>query len=201
MKKVFLCIVCVGLIFEISAQEMQSTPKQEVYVGLGLLNDNQMMAMISDIVSTVITLGYLVEPGTYRPFTPFLGYRFWFTERFSLGAAFAYDVNSVKVYNSNTPDQKREVNRKYMTFAVEPAFNYVSKSAFKLYGYLGLGVTIIHFENAVFNDGSEAELTRLPFFNAHFTPIGMRFGKEFGGFLEFGYGYKGILNAGVSFRF
>jgi len=201
MKKVFLCFVCAGLILRIFAQDVQNMPKQEICVGLGLLNDNQMGSMFADVISTVITLGYLVEPGTYHAFTPFLSYRYCFTERFSLGGTFAFDVNSVKVFNSATPDQKREINRYFMTFAMEPKFNYVSKPAFQLYGYLGLGATIVTFADATFDDGSKAEITRLPYFNVHFTPIGMRFGKEVGGFLEFGYGYKGILNAGVSFRF
>ena len=205
MKKLFLSLLCVGLILEITAQELenvqQSMPKHEIYTGLGLLNDNQMVAMLADVISTVVTLGYLVEPGTYHAFTPFIGYRYWFTKRFSLGGIFAFDVNSVKVYNSADPKQKREVNRYYMTFAVEPKFNYISKPAFQLYGYLGLGATIVTFANANFDDGSQAEISRVPYFNVHVTPIGARFGKEFGGFVELGYGYKGIINAGVSYRF
>jgi len=205
MKKVFLCLVCVGLICGISAQELEraqlSIPKQEVYTGLGLLNDNQMAAMLSDVIFTVLTLGYLVEPGTYHAFTPFLGYRYCFKKRFSLGGIFAFDYNSVKLYNSAEPDQKREVKRYYMTFAVEPKFNYMYRPAFQLYGYLGLGLTIITFGNVSFDDGSNAEISRVPYINAHLTPIGMRFGKEFGGFVEFGYGYKGIVNAGVNYRF
>jgi len=205
MKRLFLCLVFVGMIFDISAQELQDTqvsvPKHEVYAGLGLLNDNQMIAMVSDVIVTVLTLGYAIEPGSYQALTPFLGYRHWFTKRFSLGGIFAFDVNSVKVYNSADPKQKREVNRYYMTFAVEPKFNYISKPAFQLYGYLGLGATIVTFANANFDDGSQAEISRVPYFNVHVTPIGARFGKEFGGFVELGYGYKGIINAGVSYRF
>ena len=206
MRTVFLCcLVCVGMNLDISAQEMQneqmSMPKHEVYAGLGLLNDNQLGSMFADIVSTVITLGYLVEPGEYRAFTPFVGYRYCFTKRFSFGGVFAYDVNSVKVYNKATPDQKREVNRYFMTFAVEPKFNYVSKPAFQFYGYFGLGATIVTFGNAVFDDGSKAEITRVPYMNMHVTPIGIKFGEEFGGFFELGYGYKGFLNAGINFRF
>ena len=100
MKKVFLCLVCVGLILKISVQELQHTqvsmPKHEVYAGLGLLNDNQVIAMVADIIGTIFTGGYLVQPHEYQAFTPSVGYRYWFTKRFSLGAIFAYDVNSVK---------------------------------------------------------------------------------------------------------
>ena len=199
MKKVLFCLVFVGMFHNISAQEMQ---KNEVYAGLGLLNDNQMIAMLADVVGTIFTGGYLVQPGTYRAYTPFIGFRYGFTNRFSLGGIFAFDVNSVKVFNGDSPDkQMREINRYYMTYAIEPKFNYIAKPAFQLYGYLGFGATVVTFGKAIFDNGSEAEISRVPYFNMHVTPLGVRFGKEFGGFVEFGYGYKGILNGGLSYRF
>jgi len=205
MRKVFLCLAFVGMFYHISAQEVEETqismPKHEVYGGFGLLNDNQVGAMLADVISAVVTLGYLVEPGSYKAFTPFVGYRYCFTNRFSLGGAFAYDVNSVKVFNEADRNNKREVNRHYMTFALEPKFNYVSKPSFQLYGYLGLGVTVVGFADATFDNGSKVKMSRVPFLNVHVTPLGVRFGNEFGGFVELGYGYKGILDAGISYRF
>ena len=205
MKRTLLCLACAGIILHISAQEVQESqifmPKHEVYAGFGLLNDNQILAMATDIFSTIVTLGYLVQPGSYKAFTPFAGYRYWFTKRFVLGGTFAYDVNSVKVYNADHRDQMREINRYYMTFAVEPTFNYVCQPSWQLYGSFGLGLTIVHFADAVFDDGRKANVSRVPYVNVHATPVGVRFGKEFGGFVEIGYGYKGILNAGINYRF
>ena len=209
MRKVFLCIVCVGMILDISAQDLQTTPmsmpKHEIYAGLGLLNDNQLVALTADIIGTIFTGGYLVQPGSYHAFTPFAGYRYWFTKRFGLGGIFAFDVNSVKVYNGTDLNDHtvlmREVNRYYMTFAVEPIFNYMYRPSCQLYGYFGLGGTIVTFGNVIFDDGSNANISRVPYVNVHITPIGVRFGNEFGGFVEIGYGYKGILNAGISYRF
>jgi len=216
MKKIFLSLVCVGMIFSVSAQEVQqaqvSIPKHEVYGGLGLFNDNQMIAMVGDIIGTIFTLGYLVEPHEYNMLTPFVGYRYNFTKRFSLGGMLAFDSNSVKVAKDMNEDgklsenemlDKQIVKRHYLTFAVEPKFNYVAKPAFQLYGYLGLGATIINFGSVkTFTNGDQPKAnSSIPHFNAHFTPIGMRFGKDIGGFLEFGYGYKGIFNAGVSYCF
>ena len=218
MKKVLLSLVCCAgiMIFNVSAQEVQnapaSVPKQEVYAGFGLLNDNQMIAMIGDVIGTIFTLHYLVEPNEYKAFTPFVGYRYNFTKRFSLGGMFAFDSNSVKVAkdmnnNGNLDENellnKQIVKRRYITLAIEPKFNYVAKPSFQLYGYFGLGITIINFGSiSKFANGEQPEMDkRLPHVNAHFTPIGARFGKEFGGFVELGYGYKGILNAGLSYCF
>ena len=209
MKKVLLCLASIGMILNISAQESpkaeMSFPKHEIYAGLGMLNDNQMIAMLSDIVGAVVTVGYLVRPDSYRVYTPFFGYRCQFAKHFSLGAIVAFDANSVKVYNgTNISDpavSMRKVNRRYMTFAVEPTFNYMCRPSLQLYGYVGLGGTVVSFSNTKFDDGTSTNVSRLPFINAHITPIGIRFGKALGGFAEFGYGYKGILNVGISCRF
>ena len=209
MKKVLLCLVGAGMMINISAQEIQAptSQKHEVYAGFGLLNDNQMIALIGDAIKTAFTLGYLVEPGEYKALTPFVGYRYNFTNRFSLGGMFAYDVNSVYVAKETADGKldtkdKREVKRRYMTYAIEPKFNYIAKPAFQLYGYFGLGVTVINFASVKFNNGDEPKVeSRVPVINGHLTPVGARFGKKFGGFVEIGYGYKGILNAGFSYLF
>ena len=218
MKRLVLCLVFFALILNISAQEAAieevSVPKQEVYLGLGLLNDNQLVAMIGDALSSIFTLGYLVEPDEYKAFTPFIGYRYNLTKRFSMGGLFAYDVNSVKVAKDLNEDgqldknemmNKQKVKRHYFTFTVEPKLNYVAKPAFQLYGYWGMGVTVIKYANATFTTAGGSETPevrrRLPYFNMQITPVGMRFGKNAGGFWEFGYGYKGIINAGFSYKF
>jgi len=36
---------------------------------------------------------------------------------------------------------------------------------------------------------------------AHISPFGIRIGRQFAGYLEVGYGYKGIVNGGLAFRF
>jgi hypothetical protein len=137
----------------------------------------------------------------YLPFTPFVGYRYWFSQRFGLGGTFAFDVNSVKLYNgNNTAEQMQKINRYYMTVAVEPTLNYISRASWQLYGYFGFGGTIVMFSKAAFGDET-ASISHKPYINVHITPIGLRFGKQFSGFVEVGYGYKGIVNVGLSYRF
>ena len=57
-----LCLACIGLILDISAQNLPKAEikesKHEVYAGLGLFNDNQMIALIGDVIGSVLTLGY-----------------------------------------------------------------------------------------------------------------------------------------------
>jgi hypothetical protein len=88
----------------------------------------------------------------------------------------------------------------FLTCAAECKYKYLEKKIITLYGYLGIGYSILLDRNyfTTVDPG-------LPFgdkiqnhFNMHITPIGMRLGKKFGGFLEIGLGYKGLINAGVS---
>ena len=47
--------------------------------------------------------------------------------------------------------------------------------------------------------------TRVPnnrtHFNAYCSPVGIKFGKKLGGYIEIGIGYKGMINGGISYRF
>ena len=37
-------------------------------------------------------------------------------------------------------------------------------------------------------------------FNMFISPLGMRFGRTFGGFFEVGYGFKGLINLGLNYK-
>ena len=210
MKRIFtvmfLCLIS-GLV---SAQETQTGnnstptttyPHHEIYAGVGLFNDNQLFSMFGDVLGTIFTLGQAVQPNKYSAFTPSVGYKYWFNKRIGLGAHFAFDWNSVKVihrpdiigdyHNADTVIHKRY----FYTIAIDATFNYMYKPACQLYGNIGMGVTLVSFAN-----NKETGLRQFPFFNMHISPIGVRFGKMVGGFVELGWGYKGFINAGLSVK-
>ena len=97
------------------------------------------------------------------------------------------------------------------TLAAEALFAYKKREDFMFYGYLGFGGA---YFNEVYTLNSYSvgsphlpELPSNPYnykdvhWTAQVTPIGMRFGDEVAGFLEFGFGYKGLISGGLSVRF
>jgi hypothetical protein len=91
-------------------------------------------------------------------------------------------------------EQDFEIHRRiYPSFNGEFVINYIATKSFQMYGLLGLGFAIASYP--------DVDIKNIPILSFHFTPLGLRFGKNIGGFCEIGYGYRGIVNAGLSVRF
>ena len=202
----FFLLLISGMIYAQDAKTEQGAtetyPHHEIYVGVGLLNDNQIFSFFGDILGAVFTLGQAVQPNKYSAFTPSVGYKYWFNKRIGLGAHFAFDMNSVKVIHrqdiiGNYNNADTVIHKRYFyTMTIDATFNYMYRPACQLYGNIGTGFTLVRFSN----NNAETGLKQLPFFNLHISPIGVRFGKMVGGFVEIGWGYKGIINAGLSVK-
>ena len=126
-------------------------------------------------------------------------YRYNLLQRMSIGLTNGLDLSDGDIidYTGKPIGTTKKVN---LTIAAECKYKYLDKKIITLYGYLGVGYSILLSRNyfTTVDPG-------LPFgdkiqnhFNMHITPIGMRLGKKVSGFLEIGLGYKGLLNAGVS---
>ncbi len=107
---------------------------------------------------------------------------------------------------------KREV----YTGAAEIQVAYRTEYKYKVYGYFGAGytsskITINFFDNISAQNyfyGTPSSMfprknTTVDFshFNTQITPIGFRSGGDFAKFIEFGFGYKGIISCGISYKF
>ena len=198
MKKMFTLLVLCAMTLSIQAQEIVkekkevSDKKHEIAVSVGVVNDVQMIVWFADMLGTIFTLGYFVQPDKYYPWTPSISYRYWFNERFGLGAAYAFDMNSVQIRKESDADFEIR-NRYFSTIVVEGVLHYMNRPYCQIYGMLGLGVTIANIPK------SEIRTWAVP--NFHVAPFGVRVGRNYGGFLELGWGYKGILNVGFSAKF
>lgn len=92
------------------------------------------------------------------------------------------------------------------SFIVSPELEvpYYIEHGLKLYMIVGLGarfsnVNISYYPNSYAPYTHPETSVIIPAFQ--YTPIGIRFGSGIGGFAEFGWGYKGILNGGFFMKF
>jgi hypothetical protein len=76
----------------------------------------------------------------------------------------------------------------------------VKQEVIQLYTMLGLGVTL-NTEKGSYNSTGDTDTETSSNLAFQVTPIGMRIGRKLGGFAELGFGYKGIMNFGLSYRF
>ena len=204
MKKIITTLMLgLTMIIVCPAQTTPTVQHHEIYAGLGLLNTNQAFSMAGDILATVLTFGQLIQPDTYGIITPAVGYKYWFNKSVGIGAHTAFDKNSVKILHINDPstaadNEWRIHNRYFWTIAADFNWNYMNKPMCQLYGNVGMGTTVVWFSDS--NADPNGKLKRMPFFNMHLSPFGVRVGKTVAGFAEFGWGYKGFVEAGVSVK-
>lgn len=88
--------------------------------------------------------------------------------------------------------------RRAFTLAPEVNFTYRLPTAVKIYGTVGLGGTLI-LETFRGDNGSRTVASGS--FAFQVSPVCLRFGRTFSGWIELGYGYKGIASLGASYQF
>ena len=85
----------------------------------------------------------------------------------------------------------------FYTFLLQTDYRWVNQPAVQLYSGLGLGGT---WWKSSYEEPNVSVISN-GFFNMQFTPLGIRVGKQIGGFLEFGIGSNGLISGGISGRF
>ena len=91
-----------------------------------------------------------------------------------------------------------DVSNRYLTIGFGTEYHYVHKDWFQMYSGASIAYTS---QNADFTTSSDIEDTNDSYFNFQVNAVGLRFGKALGGFVELGVGYRGYVNAGLSYQF
>ncbi len=185
-----LALVAAG---EVKAQELE--PKHEVRISYSdatpLTFANALGRGLSDAFSFFGSSNTKSESiGMFN-----LAYRTRISRKWSLGG----DVS----FNSTTGDTKSEnvtkhFNTKNILIMPEAEFSYIRTGMIDFYGNVSAGVNV-----ASEKETAMGKSTSDTYYNFAFqvNPVGLRVGRRLGAFAELGLGYKGYVNAGVSYRF
>ncbi len=198
MKKVFFCclleILTVTLMF---AQESGSDFKRnELRGGAGLWSSNELINNYSDLFSTALS-GSTYSVSNDKSLGNFsLAYRYGLNKRLSVGATLSYSLlkSDVNFEGSKTGTSTNN----YLTAAPEVEYKYLYTKNFKMYGFVGAGLTVNRQE---VKENGKTSIDNSPFFNFQISPLCIQVGNNFGLYIESGFGYKGIINAGLFVKF
>lgn len=175
----------------INAQEKKS----EFDFGVGFVSSNQVIGTLSNVIISGINPN--IDSFNEKYYGPYyVGYRYSIANRVSIGLMFIYDFTKADAKDGEVKVGK--FNNTYYTGVLELDFKYINTDNFKLYSLIGGGATIYHQKYSEI--GGTKHVNSINFANFQFTPIGIKFGDRFGGYLEAGFGYKGILSAGLFLR-
>ena len=111
---------------------------------------------------------------------------------------FHYTAKGHLVLNGNDSVLNLTSDDRLVSGIARFTFCYLSKPYIRMYSGIGIGLTI-DFGKATVNGHATTERKLWP--GGELTLMGLRVGRAFGGFLEFGFGSYGIVNAGLSYKF
>lgn len=107
------------------------------------------------------------------------------------------NTSEVTPYN-NDPPYTAKWDDQFITTMIRLDFHYVRKEIITLYSGLAIGASFESITNVSNTDVTDDSNT---LFAGQLNAFGMRFGKQIGGFIEFGLGYVGFVSFGLSGRF
>lgn len=196
MKKIIaLTTIAVSISMLTMGQEAASTAvhKLELRAGVGLLTVPEIGTTIAAAVgASLVPAGYSdIKVTSTVPAVP-VSFLIHPDNRFSYGADIIF--NGMSSDFSYTSGSKSSVKSNFFTILLRGDYRYINKDGFKLYGSLAAGPS---FFKSTGTTGSSTS-TRLGY---QITPIGLSFGNSFVGWAELGFGFRGLISAGLAYRF
>lgn len=187
-----------------STKSSQATLYNDFYGGYGALSIfyfTGRMNHSSDYPTKTAPNVKFTEPQSVGTFL--IGYSRSLNRVISMGIMFGYQNfhytgKGRLTLNGNDSVISLIADDRLVTGIARVTFCYLNRPFIRMYSGIGIGLTI-DFGRVTVNGEPTSERKLWP--GGELTLMGLRFGRAFGGFLEFGFGSYGILNAGLSYKF
>ncbi|MCQ2287680.1 MAG: hypothetical protein MJZ74_01095 [Muribaculaceae bacterium] len=192
MKKyLFIAAALFAAAFTASAEDYE-TPANEISASVGYFTHPHVALTFGDAFGGIID-GDASPENSVGSFG--LTYMHNFNNRFGVGATTSFE----HIYK-NAKDGKKYTENFITVMPTARAYWFRHKS-FGMYSRVAAGVALNCSKGYVKDTGKEKTDTDV-LFGFHLAPVSMEFGSnKVSGFLELGWGYQGIFNAGVKFGF
>jgi hypothetical protein len=194
MKKRLLLSIFASLSF-ILASQAQEKGSSDLSVNIGFATSTELSNLFTDILVSGFT-GNQIKTGDIKAGPTFgVTYRYAIANRWMVQADGFYQKMSQDIYVNNTKEGK--ANYTYITVGLGTDYRYISNNFFQMYSGVAVGYTSENIKNSGAQNSADGD----GFINYQVNALGFRVGKKFAAFAELGFGYKGIINTGVSYQF
>lgn len=178
--------------------------KNEISI-LGLGMGRAVSLNLDEFVIKTLFSANLREPVDVNDPSGFnLYYRRYLNKRFAVAGSFIYkSVSKTRRTAINDYEYQARYYQDYVGLAVEGLYSYIRKKRWHLYGLLGAGGYMC--KERSLEQAGEKTIEDRSVWHARamyqISPLGIQYGKKWTFWYEMGYGYKGIVSCGLSFRF
>ncbi|MFI5134262.1 MAG: hypothetical protein ACHQD9_00285 [Chitinophagales bacterium] len=177
----------------------QTENRNSVSAGYGVLTVQDVATFVTDIIISPVTLDAVSVTNIRSSGVMFIEYSHFFDSHWRIVANANYSVlKSDFVYASDQSSYGTGTDQ-YSTLMAGVNYHWFIHPTVELYSGVQIGGSYVHSKQT-YTTGDNATNNSFAF-AFQVTPIGVRFGKAFGGFTELGIGYKGLICAGVDYRF
>lgn len=190
MKKIFvtMCVALLGM--SVQAQEQKN--EIGVFYGVGTA---------SDVMSTYTGM-FAAAAGDQSSWWGPVGLEYYYHVSPLVGVGAVAEYASCKAIDDKT--HSKDLSEKFITVMPSVKLNWLRKKHFGMYSALSAGVMIMSLscDNNVKASDPDAKDETLTAFMFQATALGAEVGGEqFRGFVELGVGEKGLLCAGLRYKF
>jgi hypothetical protein len=151
------------------------------------------LSYIGDLDNTI----YEPQEGKTLWLSASLDYGYRVNEWFSVGGSMAWTAGICKLYDSETFARWDTMHVDYLSLMPIVRFTWLRRGIVELYSSLGATAGIEHWVHYL----NGKQHTYRPYLSYDIKPIGITVGGRWYGFMEAGYGARGIVNIGVGHRF
>jgi hypothetical protein len=191
----FVVLVILAKGFVCSAQCPSDKRQVEITASYGIISGGQLSNGLSENNQTI----------TYSSGAAFITARYFLYNRLALGVAGGEAAENGQFDNAYSPSTiTSSYKQTVTTIAAELYYVYLFRKYLELYTFFGVGpgfTSTTTVTNPTSRTAGYTTIKEHDALRAQYTPIGIRVGGRLGFFGEFGLGYKGVLNAGISFKF
>ncbi|WP_417603442.1 hypothetical protein [Owenweeksia hongkongensis] len=184
--------------------------RAEVSIGVFSLNDEYIVGFEDNPnnyyytpSTTTTTIGWETSDNSSPVF--FADVSFFRYKKLEVGVNLGYQQLSTNKAFYGNPDPNtgiyplETVTIDVFSFMPELRINWLTAAdgKFEMYSGASFGLSFLNEEHSV--NTSENESYKQP--TIHVNGLGLRFGDKFGGFLELGFGARGFMSCGLSYRY
>ncbi len=193
MKRVILILVFALSNFCFS----QEKGTKQINLSVGTLSSNDFVRALgfvatSPIVSINKKYGY-TEENDYKTPIVNLTFKYAIIDNLFLDADYSFQKTRKKSLKDDVIMGYSSDD--YHSFGFGAEYHFLNKKIVQLYSGLSLGCTFQNNYSDFYKSENDLD------FNFHLNAIGVRVGKKIAGTAELGFGYKGLINLGVSYQF
>jgi len=191
-------IVLILAAFVLSTAGFGQTRTHDISLQFGVLSDDQVLDIFKDIIVVVISLGNFAKDHQKFSAVPFVTYHYSTNSRFGFGGTLGGYSSSGNLLRLSTNLVAGDFKETSYVGAVELDYHWIMRPGLQVYSGAGFGVRI---RRGTYTDETSTDKVTKAVPTFHINALGVRFGQKVGFFAELGYGYKGVLAAGVNAQF